>query len=86
VLIDVAFSRNKNVIKKLDEKFLKCKGLVIEILRIWIAKANMIPVKIGAIKTIQKSIIQSLNNTSGRMKSRKYKNSPNGQCTHFGKC
>jgi hypothetical protein len=74
------------VIKKLVEKIRKCKEQIIEILRMWIAKAKMVPVKIGAGKTIQKSLRQSLINTSRYNEIKEIQNSPNGHCTYFGKC
>jgi hypothetical protein len=50
VFSEVAFSGNKNVIKKLDEKIRKCKGLIIEILRMWNAKEKMVSVNKGQFK------------------------------------
>jgi hypothetical protein len=55
MLIDVAISRDRNVIKKEAEKILKYKDLTIEIQRIWNVKARVIPVIIGATGTISKS-------------------------------
>jgi hypothetical protein len=54
MLIDVAISRNRNVIKKETEKILKYEDLTIEIQRMWNVKARMIPVIIGATGTISK--------------------------------
>ena len=56
VLIDVAISGNRNVIKKEAEKILKYKDLTIEIQRMWNVKTKVIAVIIGATGTISKSI------------------------------
>ena len=55
MLIDVAISGDRNVIKKEAEKILKYKDLTIEIQRMWKVKTRVIPVIIGAIGTISKS-------------------------------
>ena len=55
MLIDVAISGDRNVIKKETEKILKHKDLTIEIYHMWNVKARMIPVIIGATQTISKS-------------------------------
>jgi len=47
MLIDVAISGDRNVIKKEAEKILKYKDLTIEILRMWNVKTRVIPVIIG---------------------------------------
>jgi hypothetical protein len=52
ILIDVAISGERNVIKKEAEKILKYKDLVIEIQRMWNVKTEQIPVIIGAAGTI----------------------------------
>jgi hypothetical protein len=54
MLIDVAISEDRNVIKKEAEKILKCKDLTIEIQRTWNVKTKVIPVTIGATGTISK--------------------------------
>src|SRR5215470_10327213 len=51
MLIDVAISGNRNVIKKEAEKILKYKDLTIEIQRMWNVKTKVIPVIIGATRT-----------------------------------
>ena len=56
MLIEVAISGDRNVIKKEAEVILKYKDLTIEIQRIWNKKARMIPVVIGATGTISKSL------------------------------
>jgi hypothetical protein len=55
MLIDVAISGNRNVIKKEAEKTLKYKDLTIEIQRTWNVKTKVIPVITGATGTISKS-------------------------------
>ena len=54
MLIDVAISGDRNVIKKEAEKILKYKELAIEIQRMWNVKIKVIPVIIGANGTISK--------------------------------
>ena len=44
MLIDVAISGDRNVIKKETEKILKYKDLTIEIQRMWNVKTKVIPV------------------------------------------
>ena len=55
MLIDVAISGEKNVIKKEAEKILKYKDLTIEIQCMWNVKTKVIPVIIGVTGTISKS-------------------------------
>jgi len=52
MLIDVAISGDRNVIKKEAGKILKYKDLTIEIQRIWNVKTKVIPVIIVATVTI----------------------------------
>jgi hypothetical protein len=53
MLIDVAISGDRNVIKKEAEKILKYKDLTIEIQRMWNIKTNVIPIIIiGVMGTI----------------------------------
>ena len=56
MLIDVAITKDRNVIKNEAEKILKYKDLTIEIQRMWNVKTKMIPVIIGATGTV--SLIQ----------------------------
>jgi hypothetical protein len=53
------------VIKKEAEKILKYKDLTIEIQRMWNVKTNVIPVIIGATKTISKSFRKYVSNIPG---------------------
>ena len=55
MLIDVAISGDRNVIKKEAEKILKYKDLTIEIKCIWNVKTREIPVIIGATVITSKS-------------------------------
>ena len=54
MLIDVAISGDRNVIKKEAEKILRYKDLTTEIQRMWNVKTNVIPIIIGATGTISK--------------------------------
>jgi hypothetical protein len=54
MLIDVAISGDRNVIKKEAENILKYKDLPIEILRMWNVKTKVVPVIIGATGSISK--------------------------------
>ena len=65
MLIDVAISGGRNVIKKEAEKILKCKDLTIEIQCMWNVKTKVIPVIIGATKTISKSFRKYVSNIPG---------------------
>ena len=65
MLIDVAISGDRNVIKKEAEKVLKYKDLTIEIQRMWNVKAKVIPVIIGATGTISKSFRKYVSNIPG---------------------
>ena len=66
MLIDVAISGDRNVIKKEDEKILKYKDLAIEIQRMWNIKTKVIPVIIGATGTISKSFRKYVSNIQGK--------------------
>jgi hypothetical protein len=65
MLIDVAISGDRNVIKKEADKILKYKDLTIEIRRMWNVKTRVIPVIIGAIGTISKSFIKYVSSIPG---------------------
>jgi hypothetical protein len=62
MLIDVAISGDRNVIKKEAEKILKYKDLTIETQRMWNVKTKVIPVIIGATGTISKSFRKYVSN------------------------
>ena len=53
MLVDVAISGDRNVIKKDAEKILKYKELTTEIQRMWKVKSRVIPVIIGATGPFQ---------------------------------
>ena len=65
MLIDVAISGDRNVIKKEAEKILKYKDLTIEIQRMWNVKSKAIPVIIGATGTVSKSFGKYVSNIPG---------------------
>jgi len=65
VLIDVAISGERNVIKKVAEKILKYKDLKIEIQRMWNVKTKVMPVIIGASGTISKIFRKYVSNIPG---------------------
>jgi hypothetical protein len=65
MLIDVAVSGDRNVIKKELEKTVKYKDLTIEIQRMWNVKTKVIPVIIGATGTIFKSFRKYVSNIPG---------------------
>jgi hypothetical protein len=62
MLIDVAISGDRNVIKKEAEKILKYKDLTIEIQRMWNVKTKVISVIIGATETISKLFRKYMSN------------------------
>ena len=66
MLIGVAISGDRNVIKKEAEKILKYKDLTTEIQRMWNVKAKVIPVIIGATGTISKSLRKYVSNIPGK--------------------
>jgi hypothetical protein len=68
MLIDVAISRDRNVIKKEAEKILKYKNLTIKTQRMWNVKTKVIPVIIGATGTIAKSFRKHVSNIPGNHK------------------
>jgi hypothetical protein len=65
MLIDVAISGDRNVIKKEAEKILKYKDLTTEIQRMWNVKTKAIPVITGATGTISKSFRKYVSNIPG---------------------
>ena len=66
MLIEVAISGDRNVIKKEDEKILKYKDLTIEIQRMWNVKTKVIPVIIGVTGTISKLFRKYVSNIPGK--------------------
>ena len=56
MLINLAKSGDRNVIKKEAENILKCIDLTTEVQRMWNAKTKVLPVIIGATGTISKDI------------------------------
>jgi len=71
VLIDVAISGDRNVIRKEAEKILKYKDLTTEIKRMWNVKAKVIPVIIGTTGTISKSFRKYVSNIPGNHEVKK---------------
>jgi len=65
MLIGVAISGDRNVIKTEAEKILKYKDFTIEIQRMWNVKTKVIPVIIGATGTISKSFRKYMSNIPG---------------------
>ena len=65
MLINVAISGDRNVIKKEAEKILKYKDFTIEIQRMWNVKTKVIPVIIGATGTVSESFRKYVNNIPG---------------------
>jgi hypothetical protein len=65
MLIDVAISGDRNVVKKEAEKILKYKDLTIETQRMWNVKARVIPVVTGVTGTISKSFRKYVSNIQG---------------------
>jgi len=66
MLIDVAISGDRNVIKKEAEKILKYKDLKIEIQRMWNVKTKVIAIIRGATGTISKSFRKYVSNIPGK--------------------
>ena len=65
-LIDVAISRDRNVIKKEAEKILKYKDLTIEIQHMWNVITKVMPVTTGATGSISKSFRKYVSNIPGK--------------------
>jgi len=66
MLIDVAISGDRNVIKKEAKKILNYKDLTIEIQRMCHVKTKVIPVIIGATGTISNSIRKYVSDIPGK--------------------
>jgi len=71
MLMDVAISGDRNVIKKEAEKILKYKDLTTEIQRMWNVKTKVIPVIIDATGTISKSFRKYVSNIAGNHEVKK---------------
>ena len=84
MLIDVAISGDRNVIKKEAEKILKYKDFTIEIQRMWNVKTKAIPVIIGATGTISKSFRKYVSNIPGKHEVKELQNTATLH-TCFGK-
>ena len=83
MLLDVAISGDRNVIKKEAEKGLKYKDLTIEIQRMWNVKTKVIPVIIGATGAISKSFRKYVSNIPGNHEVKELqKTAIMGHCTH----
>jgi hypothetical protein len=65
LLIDVAISGDRNVIKKVAEKISKYKNLTKEMQRMWNIKTKVIPVIIEATGTISKAFRKYVSNIPG---------------------
>jgi len=65
MLINVAISGDRNVIKKEAKKILKYKDLTIEIQCMWNVRTKVIPVIIGVTGTISKSFRKYVSNIPG---------------------
>jgi len=68
MLIDVAISGDRNLIKKEAKKLLKYKDLTIEIQHMWNVKTRVIPVIVGATGTISESFRKYVSNIPGNHK------------------
>jgi hypothetical protein len=66
MLMDVAISGERNVIKKETEKILKYKNLTVEIQHMWNVKTKVIPVVIGANGTVSASFRKYLSSIPGK--------------------
>jgi len=71
MLIDVAISGDRNMIKKEADKILRYKDLTIEIQRMWTVKTKVIPVIIGTTGTISKSFRKYMSNIPGKHEVKK---------------
>jgi len=71
MLIDVAISGDRNVIKKEAEKILKYKDFTIEIQRMWNVKTKVTPVITGATGAISKSFRKYVSNKPGKREVKK---------------
>ena len=82
MLIDVAVSGERNVIRKVAEKILKNKYLTIEIQRMWNVKTKVILVKRGRTGTILKPFRKYVRKYQETMKSKTTENKHIGYYAH----
>ena len=83
MLIDVAISGDRNVIKKEAEKILKYKDLTIEIQRMWNVNTKVMPVITGETGAISKSFRKYVSNIPGKHEVNELqKRSHIEHCTH----
>jgi len=66
MLIDVAISGDRNVIKKEVDKILKHKELTVEIQQMWNVKTKVVPVIIRVTETILKSFTKYVSSIPGK--------------------
>jgi len=66
MLIDVAISGYRNVIKKEADKILKYEDLTKEVQRMWNVRTKVIPVIIGTTGTTSKSFRKYVSNIPGK--------------------
>jgi hypothetical protein len=81
MLIGIAVSSSRYVVKKEADKILKCKGLIIEIQRMWNVKAKALPVIRG---TVLKSFRENLSNVPGKHEIKELQKQPH--CTLHTYC
>jgi hypothetical protein len=83
MLLDVSIPGDRNVIQKEAEKILKYKDLTKEIQRMWNVKTRVIPVIIGATRTISKSFRKYVSTIPGNHDIRELQtNCHIGHCAH----
>jgi len=71
MLIDIAISGDRNMIKQEDKKILKYKDFTTEIHHMWNVKTKVIPVMRGATGTIPKSFRKDVSNIPGKYEVKK---------------
>jgi hypothetical protein len=81
MLIGVAITGDRNVVKKEDQKILKYQNLTTETRRMWNVKTQVMPVIIGATGTMSKSLTKYLSNVPVSTTSRNYSKQPHWHCT-----
>jgi len=87
MLIDGAISGDRNVIKKEAEKILRYIDLIIGFQCMWIVKAKVIPVILGATGILSKSLRQCLSNTREKGEIKELQKQPYWALrTYCGKC